>query len=755
MTAIVMSSFGGSLPAWDPRLIPDGQAAYSRDCWLFSGTLIGWRQPKLLRTLTNPLAKFAYRIPNQTTNDTRITAPDSFWMEFLDADTNVVHSPVVDDSFNRYYYASPSQVPRYNTYDRITSGQHDWILGVPASGCAPGVTVAGGGDAIQLGFNTVTTGGGTDYRPGNSIFLLPIIPGGSLTIQDVAFMPASTDPALQYQAVAYSDVNGAPYELLGVGAIQTGVSAGTQVTAVFTNAVSVIGNATYWIGIAVDSPLYVTIANVDSALGAVTSNTFSNGPPNPMSPSLGAPNWQMWADLVGSSVFEARAYVYTWVTAYGEEGPPSPPTVVNGWSNAAWTVSLFTPDPLDMGTNRNITSTRIYRTVTNQQGLGTYFLVAEIPVTQAVYVDESDDATVALNAQMESLYWFGPPDDLQGIAAYPNGVTVGFRANEVWFTEPYRPHAWNPNYVITTEFPIVGIGVCGQAIIACTMGTPYLITGVNPASMSLTKINLAEPCLHRGSIISTDTTVLYSSQNGLMQISQSGAGSNITEAWVSRDKWQALTPIAQPGRIRAIKHATSYFAFGTTYQGDTSVAQQGFTVDLSAMEQMSFSVWPQPGGHRLGFNLLSSPNGYDIDNVELDPWTGVGWLLQNGGIYYWDFTDENPIIVPYVWRSRIYKQKARKNFAAMRVWFNVPGTTPPQGIRNTADPQPTLGPTQYGILRVFADGNLWTTREIWEDGEILRIYSGTKTEEWQFEVESRVHIENIQVATSVAELGTV
>jgi hypothetical protein len=133
----------------------------------------------------------------------------------------------------------------------------------------------------------------------------------------------------------------------------------------------------------------------------------------------------------------------------------------------------------------------------------------------------------------------------------------------------------------------------------------------------------------------------------------------------------------------------------------------------------------------------------------------VGWLLQNAGIYYYDFTDENPIIVPYVWRSRIYKQKARKNFSAMRVWFTVPGTTPPQGIRDTADPQPTLGPAQYGIVRVFADGNLWTTREIWEDGEILRIYSGTKTEEWQFEVESRVHIENIQVATSVAELGTV
>jgi hypothetical protein len=755
MTAIKLDKFGGQLPAWNDRLLPDGQAAFSLNCYLFSGALIGWRQPKLLHALKNSASRYAYRIPSVATNNTVITAPDSFWMEFTDPDTTVMRSPVVQDSFNRHYWASPSNLPRYNTYDRILNGDPSWILGVPASGCAPGVTVDGGGDTIQVGDAVVlpnAVGAGADYRPGNEVFLMPIVPNGTLLIQDVSFVPASSDGALNFMAVVYSDLNGHPDRLIGVGDEVTGISAGATAVGTFTNAVSVISNTTYWIGIAHDNPFYLTVADTSVSTGASGSNTFSNGPPDPIAASLGHPVWQMWTDLIGASVFTARAYTYTWVTAYGEEGPPSVPSVVNGWSNATWTVSLFTPEPSDMGVDRNITKTRLYRSISNQSGQGTYFLVAEFPVTQATYVDTIDDATVALNAQLVSLYWFAPPTDLQGIVPFPNGIAVGWRSNEVWFSEAYRPHAWPPGYVLTTEFPIVGIGVCGQSIVVCTQSSPYLISGINPSAMALTKINLPEPCLHRGSIISTDTTVLYTSRNGLIQISQSGAGSNITEGWVTREKWQALTP---QQHIRAIKLATNYMAFGTVSGGDNSVAQQGYTVELSTEDQTSFTVWPQPGGHRLGFGQLSAPNEVDIDNVLTDPWTGVGLLIQNSGVYYWDFSDQEPVIVPYRWKSKTYQFQSRKNLSAMKVWFNVPPGTPAQGDRNTAEPQPVLSDNQYGILRIFADDQLYQTRELRSSGELLRIQSSSKYESWAFEIEGRVSVSNVQVASSVKELGLV
>jgi hypothetical protein len=765
MSALKLDKYGGMLPAWDSRLLPDGQADYSRDCYLFSGALTGWRQPKLLRQLENSAAKFVYRIPNRETQNTAILAPDSFWLEFNDPDTTVMHSPVVQDEFQRYYWASPSGPARYNTYDRIVGRQHDWILGVPASGCTPGVSVSGGGDTMAVGNPTVVPdvgAGGADYRYGNSIFLTPIVPTGSMLTESVSFMPASTDAALNFQAVVYSDLNGVPYERLGVGVQVTGVTAGTVASSAFTNGVSVISNKTYWVGIAHDNPMYVTIADTRVHNGATASNTYTNGPPNPIAVAGGQSVWQLWGNLLGASVFEARGYVYTWVTEYGEEGPPSDPVVVNGWSNATWTITCFQPLPENMGADwldpvdslmkpavRNITKTRIYRTISNQSGQGTYFFVAEFPVTQAVYVDTISDDVVALNSQLVSLYWFGPPEDMSAIISFPNGIAVGFRSNEVWFSEGYRPHAWPPGYVLTTEFPIVGIGVAGQSIIVCTQGTPYLINGVNPASMALTKVNLTEPCLHRGSIVATDTAVLYVSQNGLVQINQSGAGLNTTEGWISREKWQLLTPHE---RIRAVKHTSSYFAFGADAGGPI---RRGFTVELSSEDKTSFTIWPQAGGHRLGYNNLSSPNGFDIENVQLDPWTGVCLLVQNGEVYWYDFTDQHPTIVPYVWRSKTYQQMAKRNFEAMRIFFSVPDTTPPQLARDTSFPQLTLGPNQYGIVRVYVDGQLWTTREIRTSGELLRILSGTKGEQWQFELEGRIVISNMQTATSVKELALV
>lgn len=124
-------------------------------------------------------------------------------------------------------------------------------------------------------------------------------------------------------------------------------------------------------------------------------------------------------------------------------------------------------------------------------------------------------------------------------------------------------------------------------------------------------------------------------------------------------------------------------------------------------------------------------------------------------VFYYDFADPAPEIVPYRWRSKIYQFQSRKCLSAVRIWFSVPTTTLPQIERDVNEPQPVLGPNQYGILRIYADGKLWTTRELRTSGELLRIYSGTQAEAWEFELEGRVIVSNIQIATSVKELGLI
>ena len=920
MVATKIEQFGGMLPAWDDHLLPAGQGALAVNTYLFSGSLIGWRKPKLLRQLTNSLAKYAYRVPtiaenvagayivfpdNPSEGDTvtlgdeiykftatvsvaydvligansgasrdnlyaaftvddgtsanegvlygsgcvgnpaisavvghntkggsglgpyiHVEAPDfgaafnntpvsestgglrttwlydlvslthttaSFtggtnatfdstitgsatWLEFDDPDTDVMRSPVVDDQFDRYYFASPSVPPKYNTAARIAAAENPFLLGLPPPGCAPIVSVVGGGSDAILGFPN-NDGTGTQTLLGNYLYLIPINPTGSMQLNDISFLPAGTNSTVNFIGVLYADNAGSPGDLINVGAQVTGVTANQQAVSAFLAPTGLLTKTKYWIGIMADDAIGMNRAD-PGATGILISSTYTNGPP-PIAPTGTAANdFQVWGDLTTSDVIEARAYVYTWLSAYAEESPPSPATLVNGWSNGTWTIALYLPPSDYLGVTRNVTGIRVYRTVSSAGGATVYYWVCDVDipsntisnVTTATGItngtativgpltvqDTLGDDVVALNNQLASTNWFPPPEGLQGIRSMPNGMAVGFKGNELWFCEPYRPHAWPPGYVLTTEFPIVGIGVTGQSVVACTSGTPYVGTGVSPSVLTLNKIHMPEPCISRGSVVGTLSGVFYQSHNGLILVpGDTTAASNVTEMWITRERWNSLAP---QKNTRAIPLASCYFCFGTTNGTDNSVAQSGFNIEMN-QDNQSFTIWPQPGGHRIGFNQMTGPNGFDIDNVMVDPWTGIGLLIQDGGIYYYDFTDATPAIVPYKFRTKIYQQVSKKNFEAMKVFFTVPVGTPTQGVRNekpTTDPSwGTLGPNQYGIVRVYGDGNLVTTREIYKSGELLRVLSGFKYEDWQFEFEGRVLISNVQIATSVKELGSI
>lgn len=893
-----LQQFGGMLPAWSDRLLPDGQATNAENTYLFSGELAGWRQPKLLRNLQNTAAKFAYRLPRTTqavanatllfnfaplagdtvvlgeetytftaavtksydvligadadacatnlfaaftednglatnagtlygvgtvanpaidqtqpqtlnilalvpdlriqvfaptfgaaynttavgssssgrmewqnqgnatsilngglnqTFDSSITGA-STWMEFVDPDTDVMRSPVVDDSFDRYYFASPSLPPQYNTRARIEAGQPPWLLGVPAPGCAPGVTVSGGGSAVTLGFPASTSANSGD--PGaNILYLVPITPQGAMILNDVTLMPIVTSATAQLQAVLYNDLNGSPHELLNVGEALTGVTAGTQASSAFVNPTGLLMNVQYWIGYMTDTAFAVQLADDTGSKGVVSLNTYGNGAPPVINQlSVGFPDLQVWGDLTSSSVPEARGYVYTYLSAYDEESAPSPATVETGWSNGTWTINLFEPPPDQLGVVRNITKIRLYRTLTAQSGPTTYFWIADMDVSTAVYVDVITDDVIAGNFQLQSQLWTPPPEGLQGILAMPNGMSVGWKGNEIWFAEPYRPHAWPASYTLTVEYPIVGLGVTGSTVVACTTGAPYVATGVAPGSMSGTKIQNSEPCHSRKSILGNSDGVYYASRNGLILITQYGQVANTTEHWITREKWQQLT---SQKNLNAIFLVSQYFAMGATRDGDSSEADRGFTIELNAADAQSFTIWPQPGGHRMGFSLLDNPNGLLLDNLTIDHWSAVALLIQNNAVYYYDFSDPAPVSTVYTWRSKKMQQGSRRNFAAMRIQFSIPAGTPalnPVRAENATTDTfwNTLPSDRYGFIKVFSGNDvLITAREIRKPQELLRILGDTKHETWYFEVTARVPISNIQIGTSVKALAQV
>ncbi|MBA1914617.1 hypothetical protein, partial [Escherichia coli] len=63
------------------------------------------------------------------------------------------------------------------------------------------------------------------------------------------------------------------------------------------------------------------------------------------------------------------------------------------------------------------------------------------------------------------------------------------------------------------------------------------------------------------------------------------------------------------------------------------MGQNGFTIELSSEDADSFTIWPQPGKHRQGFQLMTNPLATPINMVEIDPWSAVCILISRSGVY--------------------------------------------------------------------------------------------------------------------------
>ena len=270
-----------------------------------------------------------------------------------------------------------------------------------------------------------------------------------------------------------------------------------------------------------------------------------------------------------TSVPETRVYTYTFVSKVSnfefESGPAAPSEAVDVYKDQPVTLSGF-----DLASNYPdyvITSKRIYRTVN-----GVYLFVAEIPITQSSYIDEllADD----LSEEMSVAGWAPPPNTLQGLINLPNGNMAGFVGRDVYFCDPYHPHAWPEAYVQTVDYPIVGLGRMDTTLAVLTRGVPYFIQGSHPDSVVVVKSDIQQACASKRSIVSISGTVIYASPDGLVMLS-SGGSKILTENIFTRAQWQAIAP----STIHAYQHDSKYIAFYTTGTISSPV-QGGFIYDL-------------------------------------------------------------------------------------------------------------------------------------------------------------------------------
>jgi len=444
------------------------------------------------------------------------------WLQF-DEDVDVVRGPIAGDTNDTIYWSGQS-FPRMGRSDIILGSapypNAFYRLGIPAPTSAPTVALV---PPTQINATITTTNG-----------------SGVITVTTASAHGAAVD-----ETVTLADF---------------GATNGLTADEI---------NGDFKIK-SVPSTTTFTVETSGSATSAGTSSSVSNGA------SFGGPS--------EANIDFETSYVYTFVSAYGEEGPPSAAsTVITTDDNQS--VQLTNIEVSHSNSNINLLKKRIYRSNTGSNTTAFQF-VAEIALSTTSYTDTSKNSELA--EIIPSSTWIGPPDDdtsvypdgpLKGLCALPNGVFAGFTGKRVCFSESFLPHAWPAAYRITLEEEIVAIKVISNGVLVTTKSVPYLITGTDPSSMTPIRIESSQACLNKRSMVDMGPYVLYASPDGLIA-AEGTSVANLTESIITPTQWQANY---YPSTITGFMWEERYVGFYSTGSG-----YGGFIFDPRAENGTSF-----------------------------------------------------------------------------------------------------------------------------------------------------------------------
>lgn len=451
-----------------------------------------------------------------------------------------------------------------------------------------------------------------------------------------------------------------------------------------------------------------------------------------------------WAGQSGSKVsvvytdsdFETRSYVYTIISLFGEEGPPSPPStpsnvlLANGDGIANVTMN-YTRPPWDAGSI--MVKARLYRTLAGSTGTNFYF-VADVPfsgggggsgpVTFAPTTFIDNVKSIALAEQLPSTNWTAPPLGMFGLTVMPNGFMIGFKGNTIYACEAYQPHAWPNAYTKTTDYYIVGAATFGQTAVIATTGRPYMLNGSDPASLTLQQIELDAPCIGIGGCISVGNGVAYPTFEGMAVIGAAGA-QIVTQDIMSKADWLAVWDTTM----------TAAFHEGTYYAFSKNLSKPSFALRMvNGSKQFFYISSTSAPGTAPAVNTLDDTMYYCA------PGGNAGAYNQ---LTQWDGSTGN--FANYLWQSKIFTLPEPVNFAVVQVF----ATTYPVTLTLFASKDPTVMPAtetfQNSVVPVSSPMSIVSP-------EPVRLPSGFTAREWQMQLAGNVRVQSVVLATSMAEL---
>jgi len=375
-----------------------------------------------------------------------------------------------------------------------------------------------------------------------------------------------------------------------------------------------------------------------------------------------APSITINGTLDASVTAEETAWVYTFVSEFGEEGPPSEASTIYEFTPSTQTATVNIPSYNVAGDYAfgSPAKKRIYRANVGSNATDFQF-VAEVLYSVTQYSD-SKEAT-ELGEVIPSTTWIGPPDDdttnypdgpLQGLTPVANGIFAGFTGKRLCLSEAYLPHAWPVDYRITLENDIVAIGTTANGIVALTDGKPYFVTGVDPSAMSAVQINLEQGCINPRSVVDLGDVVLYAGPDGLCAISGT-EGRVITRGLISPTQWN---DDFYPEQIRAFEHEGTYVAFYTDTFTNTHA---GWVYDPRA-EEAALSTITTSAERRGGYKNPKTGELFLIIGTAVQPYRGSTTFNRLGRWKSKKYVTPAPVSMGWVsLKAELYPSTGTKN----------------------------------------------------------------------------------------------
>ena len=356
-----------------------------------------------------------------------------------------------------------------------------------------------------------------------------------------------------------------------------------------------------------------------------------------------------------------------------------------------------------------------------------------------------------LTGALDTDEYDAPPSTLNGLVSLQNNYLAGFVANEVYFSEINRPHAWPIGYKVTLEHNIVAMSSVGGSLFVATEAFPYIITGNDPAAgFSVQRIDLNYPCTNAKSMVTMEYGAVYATYEGLAVYSPFAGSQLLTKYNFDDDTWGAtLNPKTIVGEFFGSKYVGSHSSGGFTFERDEKAGGVFTTFGAGTgylLTTTGGKLLQQNGsGILLNFPALIqfSASYFDSVNYKL-------YFARNTDIYLFD--DLTQQTVSLSWKSKVFKTKDMINLGAARVIADFSTLSSLALLTQWQDVstnwEATTGTFEFaGDVRftLWVDKNFKMSTQVFNDGT-FRLPSGYRSDTFEVGVDSTIRVREIHLA---------